>query len=322
MDSQQLKLSVIVKSILFLQKKIDELSRDANISVHINTNKIEELQDSKTENAISIYLNDNQMKIDYTSSLSQKLTPLTSVEGLAAAFLVNNPLLHDVKIKLNGFDQILYCHKKYLMKYSKYFETMFTNREYLESSQEIVSIVLLDPGIFENALYYFYVGVLKNELLNENNYFQYCWLADYLICEEMKLALIEEFVWGYHVSKQFRAIMFPIDMLEIWIKKLMTRQSADTDDKTTGKDRKKTEMPLKWKRKLLQLCLIWADNSESLQAVTQAVLLIKKYNLVDEKMVPHISVYIARCNHDMQQVLDPLGVFGLTNGMLTRIGTN
>ena len=318
MDSQQLKLSVIVKSILNLQMKIDELSRDANINVHINTNKLEQIEDSKTEHTISICLNENQIKLNYSVSLTEKLIQLTSVEGLAAAFLINNPLLHDIKIKLHGNDRIFYCHKKYLMKYSKYFETMFANREYAESSQDVITIVLLEPEIFETALYFFYVGVLKNEVINENNYFQFCWLADYLICDEMKIALMQEFVWNYHVSKHFRASMFPIDMLEGWIRKLIPRSM---EDKTNVRDRRKPEMTLKSRRKLLQLCLIWADNSKSLQAVKQAVGIIKKYNLVDEKMVPHLSVYIARCNQEMQQILDPLGVFELTNGMPARIGS-
>ena len=322
MDPQQLKLSVIVKSILNLQTKIFELSRDANIKVNIiNTNKTGEIEDTTTESAISICMNENLMDLNYSSTLTEKLSQITSIEGLGAAFLINNPLLHDIKIKVHGIDRVFYCHKKYLMKYSKYFETMFSNSEYNESSQDIISMVLLYPEIFEAALYYFYIGELKNEQINEENYFQFCWLADYLICEEMKLALIKEFVWGYHSSKHFRASMFPIDMLEGWMKNVMTRQFIETE-RSTGRERKRNEMSLKWKRKWLQLCLIWADNSKSLQAVRQAVVLIKKYNLVDEKVLPHLSVYLGHCNQEMQQVLDPLGVFELTSGMQARIGSN
>lgn len=311
MDSQQLKLSAIVKSILTLQTKISELSKESNIKVILASNN-EEQETNEQNDVISISIEGNSLQLNYSSSLLQKLSQLTTTEGLGAAFLVNNPLGHDVQIKLHGLDRVFYCHKRYLRNHSQYFDAMFGNREYSEARQEMISIALIYPDTFETALYFFYTGVLRNETINSENYFHFCWLADYLICDELKIALIPEFVWGYHSSKHFRASMFPVDMLEGWMKNVMSRTDADEKMGSRGK---RNEMSMKWKRKWLQLCMIWGDNSKSLQAVKEAVQIIRKYKLVDEKILPHLSMYLSRCNQEMQQVLDPLGVFEMTNGL-------
>ncbi|KAI6654120.1 hypothetical protein LOD99_2965 [Oopsacas minuta] len=305
MDLQQTKLSSIVKSILNLQSKIAELSKDSNIQVILAPNLSEQEIANEQNDVISISIEGNSLKLFYSTSLLQKLTQLTCIEGLGAASLVNNPLGHDIQIKLHGLDRTFYCHKRYLTKHSQYFETMFNKNEYTESKQEVISIALIYPDTFETALYFFYTGVIRNEMINSENYFHFSWLADYLMCDELKIALIPEFVWGYHSSKHFRASMFPVDMLEGWMKNVMTR--AESEEKTSSRC-KRSEMSMKWKRKWLQLCMIWADNSKSQLAVKQAVQIIRKYKLVNEKVLPHLSMYISRCNKEMQQILDPLGV--------------
>ena len=315
MDPQQIKLSSIVKTVQILQEKIIEISNDSNIKINLTTN-INDFEQSKDpiNDVISIAVNPNCLKLNYSASLYSKVNVFTANEGIGAAFLVNNPLGHDVQISISGLEKVFYCHKKFLTKQSKYFEAML-NKDYAESLQESVTIALLYPDTFETALYFFYTGLLKTENITADNYFHFCWLADYLICDDLKMALIPEFIWGYHSSNSFRVCMFPVDMLEGWMKSVMSRQTHTTDEQTRTRERKQGEMSLKWKRKWLQLCLIWADNSKSLLAVKQAVQIIKKYSLVDEKVIPHLSVFIGRCNPEMQSMLDPLGVFEHTNGM-------
>ena len=284
------------------------------------------------ENELSISIDAEKIATQVRGCLSF-LSSLPELDSSLLTLLVDNPLLSDCRIILNG-NQSFYGHKFFLTKSSAYFSAMLGSN-FEEGNKTDVNIELEYTDSFKIALEFIYTGKINHEFCEKekwiyevDRYFITLWTAVYLQIQELINKLIQLFEYDFILSQKFSDVYLPYDLfMRILDGKLNTLRSKDkiigaqppmsecrNDCRESHQIREvylNARKPLNEYECLLEMAMSYAGKCNDSGICHSLITWIKSSTILRNINIEKVISCISIAPTHLKACIDPMGLFPL-----------